>query len=369
MIDTDVVIGGAGVGGSLLTLLLGQQGHRVMLVEPEPGVSSRGADFIKPRGIRILTGQGLLADLLARGAVRGDTIDFFHDGAPLNTYRFADHTALGHFLILPYRETVSAILARCSVLPNVDIRFSRQVETIDASESTVTALTLTDGTEVRARVVVHAGGPNSPLYSFVEPSREVQTYDHAVRMASVELRPSIAERNRMYFSSDGCFTYVYPLDATTARVFVGLPTEQDAAVFDHKEIDLIARLRPFVTESYDALYHLDASQFLKTPVQSLRSNPYHRGNVVLLGGTTFACHPMTGQGMSYTMEDAVVLAEILNDSLISTADLEQQLDQRYESRRRAHIRLIEYGDGLARSYSDPARYMQSFQADLHGGDL
>ncbi|MFI6334334.1 NAD(P)-binding protein [Streptomyces sp. NPDC050535] len=45
---------GAGVGGALPALLLGRAGRRVVVVDARPGVSTRGADFLKPRGLRVL---------------------------------------------------------------------------------------------------------------------------------------------------------------------------------------------------------------------------------------------------------------------------------------------------------------------------
>ncbi|MGF6884719.1 2-polyprenyl-6-methoxyphenol hydroxylase-like FAD-dependent oxidoreductase [Nocardia sp. GAS34] len=99
-VDVDCVIVGAGIGGSLLSLLLGRQGQRVVVVEANPGVPTRGAEFLKPRGIRMLAEHGLLADLRGRGALSRSVIDYYHDGALILSYDFAEHTDLGHFLIV-----------------------------------------------------------------------------------------------------------------------------------------------------------------------------------------------------------------------------------------------------------------------------
>ncbi|PXX59803.1 hypothetical protein DFR70_111187 [Nocardia tenerifensis] len=67
------------------------------------------------------------------------------------------------------------------------------------------------------------------------------------------------------------------------------------------------------------------------------------------------------------MEDAAVLAEILVEAG-DPNDLAHLLEQRYEPRRLAHTKLVEYGDNLARSYHDRDAYPRAHDADLHGGD-
>jgi 2-polyprenyl-6-methoxyphenol hydroxylase-like FAD-dependent oxidoreductase len=365
--DVDCVIVGAGIGGSLLSLLLGRQGQRVVVVEANPGVPTRGAEFLKPRGIRMLAEHGLLADLRGRGALSRSVINFYHDGALILSYDFAEHTDVGHFLIVPYAETVGTILSACAELPNVDILFGSQVVDVVAEGTTVTEVILQDETRLRARAFVDSTG-RSPLHAFVGPQRDTVSYDHVMRLATVPVTPSIASRNRLYFASDGWFAYFYPVTADSARVFVGVPRELEAPVFEQRSIDLTSHLGSFVTENRDALTTLDAGQFTPAPVSALTCKPYHRGNVMLLGGAAFAAHPMTGQGMSYTMEDATMLAEILSQPR-KDGDLQALLDERYEARRSVHTELVGYGDELARSYHDRAAYLRAHQPVRHGGDL
>jgi hypothetical protein len=72
--------------------------------------------------------------------------------------------------------------------------------------------------------------------------------------------------------------------------------------------------------------------------------------------------------MSYTMEDAQLLAQIIGATHALPHALEELLEQRYESRAAVHRRLIEYGNALARSYPDRDEYARCFDVQLHGGD-
>ncbi|GAA1939311.1 FAD-dependent monooxygenase [Amycolatopsis minnesotensis] len=362
--EVDVVILGAGVSGSLLALLLGRQGLRVTVAEAKPAIATKGADFLKPRGLRILAEHGLLDVLTARGALRRTTIDFHHDGLPLLSYEFAEHTELGYYLVVPYAETVRAILEACAELPGVDIRYDTALVDVRAEGPTVTGARLSDGTLLTARAFVDASGSGTPLRDLVGPRRHAITYDHGLWMTTV---PGTKARGQLYFGSDGWLAYFYSVTADLTRVFVGVPTELEEAVFLRRSVDLRGKLASFVTDE-DGIAALDVGDFERVPVSAFTADPYHRGNVALLGGSTFACHPMTGQGMSYSMEDATVLAALLAGARDGN-ELEHLLEQQYEPRRLVHARLVEYGDNLARRYHDKDAYLRVHDAVLHGGDL
>lgn len=363
----DCVILGAGVGGVLLALLLGRKGYRVLVVESRPDIPPRGAEILKPRGIRILAEHGLLDELILRKALKRNVIDFYHDGSPLFSYDFAEHTGIGYFLTVPYTETVGAILAACGELPNVDICFGRRMVDVRVVDSRVAEATLDNGTMVRARVFVDSGGASSPLSDLVVANRVVGHHDHVLRMTTVPVTPSVVARNRLYFDSSGWFAYFYPVTTELARVFVGIPQALDVPVFCEHAIDLTAQLATFVTHSDDALALLEPGQFVRAPLSVHHSTPYHRGNVVLLGSAVFSPHPMTGQGMSYAMEDATVLAEILSEAC-DGGDLAELSRQRYRPRCSMHSELIAYGNALANSYHDRTAYLNTHRARFHGGD-
>ncbi|WP_280380689.1 FAD-dependent monooxygenase [Nocardia wallacei] len=365
--NVDCVILGSGVGGALLALLLGRRGQRVLLLEAKSHPPARGAEILKPRGIRVLAEHGLLDELLNRGALERVIIDFYHDGSLLLSYDFAEHTRLGHFLIVPYARIVSVILDACAELPNVDIRFGRRLVDLCSEQFPVSSGLLDDGTRVRARTFVDAGGSMSALSTFVESMRDSSRYGQVLRTATIPVTASVLSRNRLYFSSTGRLAYFYPVDSGKARVFLGFPGAQDALIFERPCDDLAAQLADFVTKSGDALALLRADQFVRVPISAYTSKPYHRENVVLLGSSAFSPHPMTGQGMSYTLEDATVLAEILA-AATGPEHLELLLQERYEVRRALHGRLVAYGDALAESYHDRDAYLRVHDPVLHGGD-
>ncbi|TMR93862.1 FAD-dependent monooxygenase [Nonomuraea basaltis] len=356
----DVAIVGAGLGGCFLALLLGRRGRHVVVIEQGPSIPSAGADFLKPPGLRVLARHGL-ADLVERHGLRRDIIRYYHDGDPIQECRFPD----GGFLIRPYRELVELIYASCA-MEGVEFWFDADIDDIAADAGRVEELTLSDGRRLRAGVVIGADGTKSVVRRALDIDQVTMPYERLLmRVATVPLSVSVAELNRLYFSSEGWLAYLYPLNRDQARVFVGLPPEDDKEVFEDGIPALLDRLKKFVTDSSDAFNALQPATWQRIKVSSLRVSAYHKGNAALLGSAAFACHPMTGMGMSYTLHDAEILADVICAAGGDGELLDRLLHARYEPRRHAHRELIDYGDALAATFRDRAAYLAAFRPDLH----
>ncbi|MGN9842009.1 FAD-dependent monooxygenase [Nonomuraea sp. H19] len=356
----DVAIVGAGLGGCFLALLLGRRGRHVVVIEQGPSVPSAGADFLKPPGLRVLARHGL-ADLAGRHGLRRDLVRYYHDGEPIKDCRFPD----GGFLIRPYRELVELIYASCA-MQGVEFWFDAGIDDIEVGDGRVEELTLTDGRRLRADVVIGADGTKSAVRQALGIDQQTMPYERLLmRVATVPLSVSVAQLNRLYFSSEGWLAYLYPISRDQARVFVGLPPEDDKEIFEDGIPALIDELKKFVTESSDAFNALQPATWQRIKVSSLRVSAYHKGNAALLGSAAFACHPMTGMGMSYTLRDAEILADVICAAGGDGELLDLLLQARYEPRREAHRQLIDYGDALAATFRDRTAYLAAFRPDLH----
>ncbi|MGW3341996.1 FAD-dependent monooxygenase [Nonomuraea rubra] len=360
----DVAIVGAGLGGCFLALLLGRRGLNVVVIEQGPSVPSAGADFLKPPGLRVLARHGL-ADLVERHGLRRDLIRYYHDGEPIKECRFPD----GGFLIRPYRELVELIYTSCA-MQDVEFWFDASIADIAVGQGPVgervEELMLQDGRRLRAGVVIGADGTKSAVRQALGIEQRTMPYERLLmRVATVPLSASVAQLNRLYFSSEGWLTYLYPINRDQARVFVGLPPEDDKEIFQDGIPALLDELKKFVTDSSDAFNALQPATWQLIKVSSLRVEAYHKGNAALLGSAAFACHPMTGMGMSYTLHDAEILADVICAAGDDPELLDKLLHARYEPRRHAHRQLIDYGDALAATFRDREAYLAAFRADLH----
>ncbi len=106
----------------------------------------------------------------------------------------------------------------------------------------------------------------------------------------------------------------------------------------------------------------------RAPVGSWQASRLVRGSTAVLGHAAFRAHPMTGLGMSITLEDATVLAYAIIEAFDDGRPAGALLEQHDAPRRDRHRRLIAYGDALATSFPDPVEYRRRSQPRLHRGD-
>jgi 2-octaprenyl-6-methoxyphenol hydroxylase len=171
---TDILISGGGVAGLTAACALGSAGFRVICVEPTPPVTEAGAEgadlrttaILQP-SVPVLEGAGLW-DRLSPHAAPLQVMRIIDAGGPdpvarlVKDFDAADISDLPFGWNLPNWLLRREMVARLSDLPDVSFRpgvgFARML--VRDSQALVT---LTDGTQVAARLVIGADGRNSPV--------------------------------------------------------------------------------------------------------------------------------------------------------------------------------------------------------------
>ncbi|MCX7287816.1 MAG: UbiH/UbiF family hydroxylase [Rhodobacterales bacterium] len=233
----DILISGGGVAGLASACVFGAQGFRVVCVEPTIPVTEAEADgadlrttaILQP-SVRVLADAGLWARLAPHAAalqvmrivdaggdapVARKTKDF--DAADISDAPFGWN--------LPNWLLRREMMARLTELPDVSFRpgvgFSRMLVRDDAA-----LVTLTDGTQVAARLVIGADGRNSPLREALGIGVRTFRYGQKALAFAVAHDPAHENVSTEVHRSGGPFTLV-PLpdrDGTPASAVVWMET-------------------------------------------------------------------------------------------------------------------------------------------------
>ena len=171
---TDILISGGGVAGLTAACAFGSAGFRVICVEPAPPVTEADADgadlrttaFLQP-SITVLQSAGLWARI-APNAAALQVMRIVDAGGPepearvTRDFDAADISDAPFGWNLPNWLLRREMVARLAELPTVSFRpgigFTRML-----ARETEALVTLSDGTQIAARLVIGADGRNSPV--------------------------------------------------------------------------------------------------------------------------------------------------------------------------------------------------------------
>ena len=171
---TDILISGGGVAGLTAACAFGSAGFTVTCVDPEPPVTSAGAEGADLRttailapSVAVLTAAGLW-DALKPYAAPLQVMRIVDAGGVTTEPRLSKSFDAAEISDAPFGWNLPnwllrrEMVARLAALPNVSFRpgtgFQRLVTRRDEA-----LVTLSDGTQVAARLVIGADGRDSPL--------------------------------------------------------------------------------------------------------------------------------------------------------------------------------------------------------------
>jgi 2-polyprenyl-6-methoxyphenol hydroxylase-like FAD-dependent oxidoreductase len=314
----DVVIVGARVAGASLALLLGQQGHRVLLIDRDSFPSDTlSTHFVGGFGVDALQRLGILDDVLAAGFRRITRTRTWIEDCLFEGPAGPE----GAYALAPRRDALDSLLIRHAT-EHGSVEFCERLHTeelIEEDERVVGVVTRTaDGErhEVRARVVVGADGKYSKVADWVNAER----YD-----AVPALRPA-------YY---GYYHGVTPLTQSAVEIYFAhnqigfiFPMRLDedclALEIQPEEFEMFrANPRATFEEHFRALPDMAArmeNASLEGKILGVRGienylrKPYGPG-WALTGDAGYLKDPSTGQGIGDALTQSIMLADALDAAL------------------------------------------------------
>jgi kynurenine 3-monooxygenase len=323
-----VVLVGAGLGGSLVAILLGRAGYRVRGFELRPDPRQEQAQggrsinlALSARGMHSLEQAGLADEILAMAVpMRGRMIH-----APDGTTAFQPYgTRKEHVNNSVSRAELNiALLNAAEKSPDVRIAFGQKCQEVNPESGSVTLLDTASGAtrQVEGEVVIGADGAYSLVRRrLMKQDRfdyEQSFLSHGYKELTIPAGPGgrfLLERNALHIwprggfmmialpNRDGSFTCTLFLPFEGENSFAALAAEKDVRRF-------------FETNFPDALTLLPdlSGEYFGNPTGSMvtvRCSPWRAGaRVVLLGDACHAVVPFHGQGANAAFEDCLVLDE------------------------------------------------------------
>jgi kynurenine 3-monooxygenase len=329
----NILIIGAGLSGSLLSIFLAQQGYNIQVVESRPDMrlnQHKGGRSINlalsHRGIRALSALGLADDILRhavpmRGrmmhSVAGDLAHFAYSQREDEYINSISRAGLNELL-----------LTKAEAQPNVSIHFGEHCTSVDVVNGkawTRSAARPDEDLQLwQADVILGTDGANSALreaFAQTMPEFESRTEWESHGYKELTILPDEngafrMEKNALHIWARQTYMMIaLPNYDGTFTCTLFLPMEGENSFADLDTADKINAF--FATQFADTLPMIPdlVEQWQRNPVGrlgTLRCNPYiYKDKAALLGDAAHAVVPFYGQGMNASFEDCLAIDTLL----------------------------------------------------------
>ncbi|MGM1063819.1 FAD-dependent oxidoreductase [Saccharothrix sp. Mg75] len=337
MTRTVLVLGG-GTAGNALTVLLRRAGHAVDLVESEEDWNATAGSGITVQGnaLRVLREVGVLDAVLREGFPFDELGLLAPDGAVLAVQRGGrlggDDLPATVGMRRPVLQRILIDAVRAS---GASVRLGVTATALDPGSGDVA---FSDGTTGRYDLVVGADGLNSATRRLIGVEEVPVPTGMAIWRAPVP-RPTGLEHTRMIYGGSCFIAGCCPTGPDTAYAYLVERNRDRDAVAPGAHAEEMRRL----AEGYGGPWPEIRAALTDPAVVNytwfdrlLVDGPWHRGRVVLVGDAAHACPPTLAQGAAMSLEDALVLTELLSahdtwDDAVLTA---------YRDRRYPRVRTV-----------------------------
>ncbi|OLS63202.1 2-octaprenylphenol hydroxylase [Pseudomonas putida] len=361
----DLLIVGAGMVGSALALALQHSGLEILLIDGSP-LSVQRFDDEAPFEPRVSALSAASQRILERlGAWQGiaerrlSPYSDMHvwDGSGTGQIHFSAASVhaevLGH--IVENRVVQDGLLERLhdseiGLLPNARLERMRR-------SGDEWLLTLSDGRNLRAPLVIAADGANSAVRRLTGCETREWDYLHHAIVTSVQCAKPHQMTAWQRFTDEGPLAFL-PLARDGKQDWCSIvwstTPEQSERLMALPDGEFCSELERAFEGRLGSVLHADPR--LCVPLRQRHAKRYVAEGLALIGDAAHTIHPLAGQGVNLGFLDAAVLAEVLQSAYERGERLaDVRVLSRFERRRMPHnLALMAAMEGFERLFqADP----------------
>jgi 2-polyprenyl-6-methoxyphenol hydroxylase-like FAD-dependent oxidoreductase len=335
-----VLVVGGGASGNAVTVLLRRAGITVDLIEAQPDWNASTGSGITLQGnaLRVLRELGVWEQVSGSGFAFGS----LGVTAPDGTVLFVAEDIQTGGPDLPatlgmQRPRLQQILSDAVRASGATVRLGITAEALEQDADGV-LVRFSDGTDGRYDLVVAADGLGSATRAAIGITDKPAPTGMAIWRVAAP-RPEGMERTDLAYGGPAYIAGYCPTSENTIYAYVVEACRDRSSIPPQAYADEMRALAqgyggfwPEIVKHIDDPAKVNYTRFDRHLVEG----PWHRGRVVLVGDAAHCCPPTLAQGAAMSLEDALVLAELLT----TRRDWDDQLFTDYRTRRLPRVRMV-----------------------------
>ncbi|MEA2573735.1 MAG: hypothetical protein QOH93_1033, partial [Chloroflexia bacterium] len=340
----DVIIVGAGPGGSAAAVSLARSGWRVLLLDkagfPRDKVCG---DMISPRSQRALQTLGCSPALQAAHPHRVNAGAFYLDGEELFTAGVPKVKGLADYGIVLPRIVFDEIIFRRAQAVGVETIERCDVKGLKVDSTGVSVLAELEGKPCtfRGRLVVGADGAHSMVARTLNPNaNKRRNISYAVRAYFEGISGDASTVDiifdRSFFPG---YAWIFPLGGGRANVGMGMVVDP----YSRERVNLRERFTEWLEHDPVARARLQDARLVRRivgwPLNTYsRASRRYGSRMLLIGDAANLVDPLNGEGIHTALESGQIAARVADEALRAD-DLSDTFLQRYDRRWQAAFGL------------------------------
>jgi len=335
----DILIIGAALVGASAAVALTKQGFKVGLVDKKSPISQEANSdvwdsriyAISPGNADWLKELGVWQKLDSTRISPIESMEIWSD-ANLEPLAFNAEDDFENHLgyILENSALQEALWAELQVL-DVDVLIGAEAFALALTENLV-ILTLADGTQITANLMVAADGGNSWVRDQAGLSQQKTIYAQVGVVANFEVELSHRNVARQWFLEDGILAWL-PLPGNRISMVFSSKHSQDLMELSSETLSLyVAKIGGNILGQLQCITPAVAFPLVRQNASALISN-----RLVLVGDAAHQVHPMAGQGVNLGFRDVIELVKVLAQRNPFADIGDRFVLRRYERSRKADV--------------------------------
>lgn len=349
LIGQRVTVVGGGIGGMAAALAMAMRGAQVTILEQAEAITEVGAGLqISPNGAAVLRALGL-GHALDEAGTRARAVELIDGigGRPVLRLDLARLKPDAPYVFL-HRADLIEMLARAAREAGVHLRLLQKIDEVRLGDDRPPQLVTAQGAEIEAPLLIGADGLHSKVRQALN-GKVAPFFTHQVAWRALVPCTRDADPVAQVFMGPGRHIVSYPLRGGRLRNIVAVEERHRWAEESWSATDDPIALQTAFEEFaqpvrgwLDSVEQVNLWGLFRHPV----AERWHGHGAAILGDAAHPTLPFLAQGANMALEDAWVLAAMLDNH----AEPSEALAAYQAARRDRTVRIVAAANANARNY-------------------